>query len=109
MQSVELILLVVTGLLLMGVLFLAVILARLLMKQQTENRAERTELLNRLMTKEWTSFAQVQTLSQSPFDFDDDVRGMSDDVELERIAQQPVGEVYYDYETDARELGLLDE
>ena len=62
------------------------------------------------MTKEWTSFAQVQA-AVSPVDFmDDEVRGMSDEEELSRIAQASgYGEVLFDYNDDARELGLIDE
>lgn len=72
---------------------------------------ERERLLNRAMTKEWTSYAQMQASQILSFasPSDDPVRGMSDEEELSRIGRDLVeaeglGETLVELDNDDREF-----
>lgn len=79
-------------------------------EQRHSWEVERERLLNRCMTKEWESYAQMagamQASSSSDSPFPD---GLSDETEERRWAEMHgtdgIGEVFA--EVDARELGLL--
>ncbi len=73
-------------------------------KQKWEEERER--LLNRSMTKEWASYLQMQTPTK--LDSTSDYLGMSDEDELRRYGQQPVGEVLVDLGDEMKELGLIE-
>lgn len=81
-----------------------------LMREQKWDR-EREKLLNRLMTKEWTSYVQMEQY-QNPnlTSTSDESRGLSDEEELRRWAQSaadiPVGETLVDLQAEFRELGI---
>lgn len=81
---------------------------------------ERKDLLNRLMTKEWTSYAQLSMSGNTHSDFDDVVEGMSDEEEMSRwghnLAQaEETGETIIELPTEEslqselRDLGLVED
>lgn len=84
----------------------------------TDHRAQRANweiqqerLMNRVMTKEWSSFLQVQGAMSSPSTSDGQPPvGMSDEEEMRRageaIAGQQMGEVFVEFDNDFGELGL---
>lgn len=71
---------------------------------------ERERLLNRAMTREWTSYVQMQGAMQSSNSTSDPYVGMSDEEELRRAGltdAEGYGEVIVDITEEAKAFGIV--